>query len=98
MLTGPNRLEADKRNLHRKQQAQDVECGVAGEQTMRVPVHQQQHKHVQRNQIDDKHIATPCGHHVEIGQSSHGGPKHRAAFHRLDPEVVGKLQSKNGDA
>lgn len=36
--------------------------------------------------------------HVKVGQRRHHRPKDRAGLNGLDPEVVGELQGKNGDA
>lgn len=67
VFAGTNRLESNEWNLHREKQSQNVECCVAGEQTWRVTAHDQQHKHMQWDQIDDEDVTTPGGHHVEVG-------------------------------
>ena len=53
---------------------------------------------MQWNEVDDEHIATPGGHHVEIGESSRSGPHHRANLHRLYPQIVCKEEGKYGNA
>jgi len=61
MFTGTYRLKSDKWYLHRQQQTQNIEDGIAGEQTHGIPTHQQQCKHMQRYQIDYENITTPRG-------------------------------------
>lgn len=60
MLTGPDGLEAYEGDLHGQQKAEDVEHGIAGEQPHGVAPHQQQHKHMQWDKVDDEHVASPC--------------------------------------
>lgn len=72
MLAGPDGLEPNEGDLHGQQQAEDVEHGVAGEQPHGVAAHQQQHKHVQRDEVDDKHVASPCRYLQNIFNVSKG--------------------------
>ena len=59
VLAGPNGLEAHEGHLHREHQAQDKEGGVGHVDAGGVAAHQQQHKHMQRDQVDDEHVASP---------------------------------------
>lgn len=62
VFAGADGLEADEGDLHGEQQPEDVEGGVAGEQSVRVATHDEQSEHVQRDQIDDEHVASPRRH------------------------------------
>ena len=49
-------------------------------------------------QIDEKNVATPRAHHVEVGQRAPCSPPHTARLHRLDPQPVGEQHAEDGDA
>lgn len=59
MFTGPNGLKSNKWHLHRHNQTQNVEGSVTGKQPIWEPAHQQQNKHMQWYQVDNKYIASP---------------------------------------
>lgn len=52
---------------------------------MREPPSDHQRQHMQRNQVDEKDVATPAGDHVEVGQRTAGRPENRAGLYRFDP-------------
>lgn len=60
MFTGADWLESNKWDLHGQQQPHNVEHTVADKQPLRESAHDQQHKHMQRDQVDDEYIPTPC--------------------------------------
>lgn len=60
MFASPDRLEADEGYLHGEQQADDVEHRVADEETLGEAAHDQQQEHMERDQVDDEHVTTPC--------------------------------------
>lgn len=62
VLAGAYRLEADERDLHGEEEAEDVEGRVAGEEAVGEAPHDEQGKHVQRDQVDDEDVAAPGGH------------------------------------
>jgi len=66
VLAGANRLESHEGDLHGEQQSEDIEGAVAGQQARGVPTHDEQHKDVQGDQVDDEHVASPRGDHVEV--------------------------------
>ena len=68
MFTSTDRLEANKGNLHGQNEAKDIETGVSYVEADGVASCEAQYKDVQRNKVDDKYVASPCGHHIEVGQ------------------------------
>lgn len=62
MLASSDGLEADERYLHGEEQSQDVEGRVACEQAAGVAAHHEQSEHVQRDQVYDEHVSSPCWH------------------------------------
>ena len=59
MLAGSDGLEADEWDLHGAQQAEDEEGGVGRVEAGRVAAHHHQREHVERDEVDDEHVATP---------------------------------------
>ena len=53
---------------------------------------------MERNEIDDKDVASPGRHHVEIGDGSCCGPHDRACLDRFDPEEIREEKSKYRDS
>ena len=49
----------NKRNLHGKHKSQDKESGISCIDSIRESSHEQQCKHVERDQVDNKHVSTP---------------------------------------
>lgn len=60
MFTCPDWLESNKWYLHGQQQSNNIEDTVADKQSLGEPAHDEQHKYMQWDQIDDKYVATPC--------------------------------------
>ena len=56
MLRGFDWLKANEGNVHGHQLAQTVEGRVRHVQLVLVAAHEQQAKHVQRNQVNDVHV------------------------------------------
>lgn len=87
VLRGLNRLKPNKFHLHSKQSTltviirecnstyHNVENGICNIDSIGVPSSDQHNEHVQWNQISDEHIATPCCHHVEVGQTTRTTPQ-----------------------
>lgn len=53
---------------------------------------------MQRNQVDNKNVSSPSGHHVKIGKSSQGSPENGSSLDRLDPQVISEHEGKDGNA
>lgn len=62
VLVGLDGLEADEGDLHGEQRAQHIQSAVGHVHAMRIAPAQQQHQHVQRNQVDNEDVASPCRH------------------------------------
>ena len=55
------------------------------------------HQHdVDGDDVNDKHITSPRGDHVEITQSTASRDEKRASVHRLHPQIESEDQSENG--
>ena len=97
MLRGFDGLEPDEGDLHGAEEADDEEGVVGDIDPLRESSHEEEHKHVEGDQIDDEDVASPCGHHVEVGHGRQGAPVHGPSLDSLDPEVVGEHESKDGN-
>eukprot|EP01139_Manchomonas_bermudensis_P019207 Amastigsp_a676506_166.p2 type:complete len:286 gc:universal Amastigsp_a676506_166:884-27(-) len=98
MLARLHRLEADKRNRHRHQDAEHVKGRVRDVEAVREPARGKHDEGVQRNQIDDEHVRAPRRDHVEVGNRRNARPEERAVLDGLDPHEVGDEHRKDGDA
>ncbi len=97
VLRSAHRLEANKRNLHREDGADDVERAVGHVDSKREPPEDEQDENVQRNQVDDEDVAAPRGHHVKVRQGGPRGPEDGAGLDGLDPQVVSEHEREDGD-
>ena len=59
MFAGSDWLEPHEGHLHGHDESQEVEGGVGHVDAGGEPAHQQEHKDVEGDQVDDEHIATP---------------------------------------
>lgn len=91
-------LETDEVDLHGEQSSEGVDRAVGDVEAAREAAGDQQREDVQRDQVDDEDVASPRGHHVEVGQRAHGSPEERAGVDRLDPAVVGEDEGEDGNA
>lgn len=98
MLWACHRLKANKRNLHRQYGSQAIQNAVRHINAMRKTASHHQRNHMQRYQIDEKHVATPRRHHVEICQSRQQTIADRAGLHRFHPQKVCQKHAKDGNA
>lgn len=98
VVTAANGQETNKRNLHARQSPEGIPRRVADIQTRAVAAHADKHKNVQRNQVGNKNISTPCRHHVAVEQGSQRPPHDGSILDCLDPEVEGEDQEEDGDS
>lgn len=98
MLRTLNWLEAHEWDLHREDRAHTVDDTVGDINSIRKATGRHQGENVQRNQIDQEHVAAPRRHHVEIGECGQRRPQDRSSFHRLDPHVVGEQHAEDGNS
>ena len=61
-------------------------------------LHENEHEHVQRDEVDDKHVAAPRAHHVHVAERAERTPHNAASLDRLDPQEVGEHEREYGDA
>lgn len=100
-------VEAHEGNLHRQNGSQDVERGVRDVQSVRVPsyrstslgnpTNQHHEDHINGNDVDDEHVASPRRHHVEIAQRTARRDEQRARIHRLHPQIEREDHRKDSD-
>ena len=55
-------LETDEWNLHGAEQSNDEERVVSDVDPLRISIHQQKHKHVQGDEIDNENVSSPGRH------------------------------------
>ena len=53
--------------------------------------------YMQRDEIDEKYVASPRRHHVEIGEGAGAGPVDGARLDGFDPEGVSEEHAEDGD-
>jgi hypothetical protein len=53
---------------------------------------------MQRQQVRDEHISTPCRHHVSVEQRGQRAPEHGSVLDCLDPEEKGKDQQEDSNS
>lgn len=95
---GLNRLEADERDLHGEDGTESVDDRVGDVDLVGEAAGDHEREHVKRNQVDEEHVATPRGDHVEVGERASGRPQHAAGLHRTNPQPVGQEHAENGNA
>lgn len=61
-------------HLHGHDGAQDVEGGVGDVEARGEAATHQKGEHVDGDDVDDEHVATPGCHHVEVRQRAQGRP------------------------
>ena len=98
MLASAYGLKSHEGYLHGQNRAQHVKHRVGNVNTVREATNDHEHEHVQGYEIYDENVASPCGHHVKVGQGGEYGPEYVACFHALDPQVVGEHEGEYGDA
>lgn len=59
MFRRGDRLESYKRNLHRQNGSNDIQCGIGDIHPMGEPPSHHQSKDMERDDVDKEHIATP---------------------------------------
>ena len=59
MLRGLDRLEPNEGDLHRQDGAESVDGGVSDVDPVRVAAADHQHEHVDGDQVDEEHVASP---------------------------------------
>lgn len=89
--------ETNKGNLHARKRAERVPSGVADVQTRAVSAHAQQDKDVQREQVGDEDVTTPCRDHVSVEEGSKGTPHDGTLLDTLDPQVEGEDEEEDGN-
>lgn len=52
---------------------------------------------MQRNQVDDENVSSPCTNHVKVGEGAKGRPEHGSSVHGSHPHCVGEDQRENGN-
>ena len=62
------------------------------------PSRDHEDEHVDGDDVDEKHIASPGAHHVEVSHRAEGSPVDVASLDTLDPEIVGEQHAEYGDA
>ena len=62
MLRGLDRLEPDEGDLHGQDGAESVDGGVGDVDAVRVSATDHQHEHMDGDQVDEEHVASPRGH------------------------------------
>eukprot|EP01136_Pigoraptor_vietnamica_P013960 Opistho-1_new@55558 len=98
VLARAHGLEPDERHLHRHDRPEHVERRVGEVEARRVPPHQQKHKRVQRDEIDDEHVAAPRSHHVKVRKRSQRAVEHRPALEGGNPQVVREHEREDRNA
>lgn len=61
-------------------------------------LHENEHEHVQRDEVDDEHVAPPSAHHVHVAERTERTPHDAACFDRLEPQVIGEHEREYGYA
>jgi hypothetical protein len=97
VLATPDGQESNKGNLHAGQRSKGVPSGVADIQSRAETTHADQHKGVQRQQVGNEDVSTPCADHVSVEESCQTSPHNASNLDGLDPEVEGEDQEENGD-
>lgn len=98
MLPGLHMLEAHEPDLHREQHPKNIHRIISHVQPHRIPPCHEQHQHVKRHEIDDKHVPAPRRHHIEVTKSGRQPPRQRAGVDGLHKEVEGEEEGEDGDA
>ena len=83
VLAGADRQESNEGDLHRGDKSDDKEGVVGDVDPLRESSHQEEHKHVEGDEIDDEDVASPGGHHVEVGHGCQGTPTEDAEVNSL---------------
>ena len=98
MLATPDGQETNERNLHASQRSKSVPSGVADVQPRAETAHANQHEGVQRQQVGNENVSTPCADHVSVEESREASPHNASDLDGLDPQVEGEDQEENGDS
>lgn len=97
MLATPNGQETNEGNLHASQRSQGVPSRVADIKPRAETTHADQHKGVQREQVCNENVSTPCADHVTVEESRQASPHNASNLDGLDPQVEGEDQEENGN-
>ena len=81
MLRGSDGLESHERNLHGADEAEDEESCVGRVDPGAAAPHEDQHQHMQGNEVDDVDVAAPSADHVEVGEGAKTAPKQAACLY-----------------
>mmetsp|Transcript_17093 Transcript_17093/g.65164 ORF Transcript_17093/g.65164 Transcript_17093/m.65164 type:complete len:372 (-) Transcript_17093:541-1656(-) len=90
-------VEAYERHHHCAHASDDVEDAVRDVQAAGEAARDHEGEHVNWDHVDDEHVASPRGHHVEVGNRRRGGVQHGAGVYRADPEVEDEEQREDRD-
>jgi hypothetical protein len=97
VLATPDGQETNKGNLHAGQRSKSVPSSVADIQPWAEATHADKHKGVQREQVCDEDVSTPCADHVSIEESCQASPHNASDLDGLDPQVEGEDQEEDSD-
>lgn len=98
VLRTANGQETNEGNLHTRKRAECIPRSVADVEPGAVASHADQHEGVQRQQVGDEDISTPCGDHVAVEQRGQRAPEHGTLLDSLDPQVEGEDEEEDGDS
>lgn len=98
MLAGTDWQESHERNLHTSQRAKRIPRAISDVDPRAETAHKNQDEDVQRDQVGDKDVASPCGHHVAVKQRAESAPECGAELDGFDPEVEREYEQENGDS
>jgi hypothetical protein len=97
VFTTPDGQESNEGDLHAGQRSQGVPSGVADVESRAETTHADQHKGVQRQQVCDEDVSTPCADHVTVEEGGKTSPHNASDLDGLDPEVEGEDQEEDGN-
>lgn len=97
MLTGADRRETDKWNLHSGNCTESIPGGIRNIKSAAVSAHADQDERVERHQTSDEGVTTPRGDHVSVEESAQRTPHDGAQLEGLDPQVEGEDQEEDGN-
>jgi hypothetical protein len=97
VLATPDGQETNEWNLHAGQRSEGVPSRVADVQPGAESTHADQDEGVQRQQVCDEDVSTPCADHVSVEERSQATPHNASNLDGLDPEVEGEDQEEDGN-
>ena len=91
-------IKTHKWHSHRHQGAKGVEDRVCDVQARGVSAADDHDQSVDRNDVNDKNISTPCCNHVIVRQSTEACPHYRTSMHGLHPQVERENEGENSNS